>query len=59
MTGRLFSRSCRRGAEDLPPPVLRAVQERAPGYLDAPTDWDLGPILSTWEAYARATPAEA
>lgn len=59
MTGRLFSRSCRRGPDDLPPPVLRAVQERAPGYLDAPTDWDLGPILSTWEAYARATPAEA
>jgi Protein of unknown function (DUF1838) len=59
MTGRLFSRTARRGHADIPPPLLRAIEERCPDYLEAPADWDLGPILSTWEAYARATPPEA
>jgi hypothetical protein len=59
MTGRLFSRTTRRGRADVPAPLLRAIEDRCPDYLNAPSDWELGPILSTWEAYARATAPEA
>ena len=58
MFGRLFSRTARRGLDDLPRPVLDRIVRDAPDYLQAPTDWDLGPILSSWEAFARDVPAE-
>ena len=58
MTGRLFSRTCRRGLDDIPRPLLRAIEERCPTYLEPPTDWSTGPILSTWEAFSRQVPSE-
>ncbi len=51
--GRLFSRTARRGLDDVPPPLLQRILRDCPSYLEAPTDWDLGPILSSWEAFAR------
>lgn len=57
--GRLFSRTCRRGRDDIPPAVRRRIEEAAPDHLELPEDWDTGPILSSWEAYARDTPPEA
>ena len=59
MTGRLFSRTARRGLDDIPRPLLARIERDCPDYLELPTDWDLGPILSSWEAYARDTPPEA
>ncbi len=58
MFGRMFSRSCRRGLDDVPAPMRRRLEERHPDYLEPPTDWDTGTILSTWEAFARDTPPE-
>ncbi len=58
LTGRLFSRTARRGLADLPRPLLARIERDCPEYLELPTDWDLGPILSSWEAYARDTPPE-
>lgn len=51
--GRLFSRKSKRGIDDIPRPVLDRIVRDIPDYLEAPTDWDLGPILSSWEAFAR------
>jgi Protein of unknown function (DUF1838) len=59
MTGRLFSRTARRGRADLPPALLARIERDCPDFLELPTDWDLGPILSSWEAYARDTPPES
>lgn len=58
MTGRLFSRTARRGLDDLPRPLLQAIETRCPDYLEPPTDWTTGPILSTWEAFSRQVPPE-
>lgn len=58
MFGRLFSRTCRRGIEDVPPVLLERIERDCPDFLAYPTDWDEGPILSSWEAFARATPPE-
>ncbi len=58
MTGRLFSRTARRGLADVPPALLERIERDCPDYLELPHDWDLGPILSSWEAYARDTPPE-
>jgi hypothetical protein len=58
MFGRLFSRTTRRGLDDIPRPLLRRIERDCPDYLELPTDWDMGPILSTWEAYARDTAPE-
>jgi hypothetical protein len=38
--------------------LLRAIEERCPDYLEPPTDWATGPILSTWEAFSRQVPPE-
>jgi hypothetical protein len=59
MFGRLFSRKTFRGVDDVPPKILKRIERDAPDYLELPTDWDLGPILSTWEAFARDVPREA
>jgi hypothetical protein len=59
MTGRLFSRTCRRGLDDIPRPLLDRIERDCPEYLEFPTDWEVGPILSSWEAYARDTPPES
>lgn len=60
MTGRLHSRKTIRGLDDVPPGIRAYTEENHPDYFEAPTDWDVsGPILSSWEAYARATPREA
>ena len=56
--GRLFSYKARRGLDDIPRPVLDRTLRDAPSYLELPTDWELGPILSSWEAYARDVPPE-
>ncbi len=56
--GRCFSRKCARGLADIPPVVRERVQQEAPEYLVAPTDWDDGHPIGTWEAYARAMPPE-
>jgi hypothetical protein len=58
MTGRLFSRSCRRGLDDVPRPMLRRIERDHPEFLEPPTDWEAGTILSTWEAFAREVPPE-
>ena len=58
MTGRLFSRTCRRGLDDIPRPLLRTIEQRCPDYLEPPPDWETGPILSTWEAFSRQVPPE-
>jgi hypothetical protein len=51
--GRLFSYKARRGLDDVPRPVLDRTARDAPSFLEPPTDWEVGPILSSWEAYAR------
>lgn len=56
--GRLFSRKARRGLDDIPRPVLDRIVRDNPDFLELPTDWELGPILSSWEAYARDVPPE-
>ena len=58
MTGRMFSRSCRRGLDDVPRPLVERVLRDDASMLEPPTDWEVGPILSTWEAFARDTPPE-
>jgi hypothetical protein len=60
MTGRLHSRKTIRGLDDVPPAIRAYTEKHHPEYFEAPEDWDVsGPILSSWEAYARATPREA
>lgn len=60
MTGRLHSRKTIRGLDDVPPEIRAYTEKHHPEYFEAPQDWDVpGPILSSWEAYARATPREA
>ena len=56
--GRLFSRTARRGLDDVPRPVLDRILRDAPDHLEMPSDWELGPILSSWEAYAASVPPE-
>lgn len=58
MFGRLFSRTTHRGRDDVPPKLLARIERDCPDYLDHAEDWDEGPILSSWEAFARATPTE-
>ena len=59
MTGRLHSRKTINGLDDIPPKLLERTLNQVPDYLEAPKDWDVsGPILSSWEAYARDTPPE-
>jgi hypothetical protein len=58
MFGRLFSRTTHRGFDDVPPKILARIEHDCPDYLEFPTDWDMGPILSTWEAFARDVPRE-
>ena len=59
MTGRLHSRKTINGLDDVPPKLLERTLKQVPDYLEAPKDWDVsGPILSSWEAYARDTPPE-
>lgn len=59
MFGSLFSRTARRGHDDIPTGVRRRIEERHRDFLVPPDDWDTGPILSSWEAYARDVPPEA
>lgn len=59
MFGRLFSRTTVRGRDDVPPKLLARIDAACPDFLEYPQDWDEGPILSSWEAFARATPPEA
>jgi hypothetical protein len=59
MTGRLFSRSARRGLDDVPRALLDRIERDCPQFLEPPTDWETGPILSSWEAYARDTTPES
>lgn len=56
--GRMFSRSCPRGLDDLPHPLRAHVEAHHPSALEPRTDWELAPILSTWEAFAQSVPAE-
>lgn len=58
MFGRLFSRTAVRGRDDIPAPLRARIEAEVPDFLDHPDDWEEGPILSSWEAYARATPPE-
>jgi hypothetical protein len=59
MIGRLHSRKTINGLDDIPPKLLARTMKQVPDYLEAPKDWDMGPILSSWEAYARDTAPEA
>lgn len=59
MTGRLHSRKTINGLDDIPPKLLERTLKQVPHFLEPPTDWDMGPILSSWEAYKRDTPPEA
>ncbi|WP_262849505.1 DUF1838 domain-containing protein [Mumia quercus] len=60
MTGRLHSRKTIRGLDDVPPKIRAYTEKHHPEYFEAPEGWDVsGPILSSWEAYARAVPQEA
>ena len=59
MTGRLHSRKTVNGLSDIPPKLLERTLKQVPDFLEPPTDWDMGPILSSWEAYKRDTPPEA
>jgi hypothetical protein len=60
MTGRLHSRKTINGLDDIPPKLLARTLKQVPDFLEPPKDWDVsGPILSSWEAYRRDTPAEA
>jgi hypothetical protein len=56
--GRCFSRKCVRGLDDMPRVLRERVEREAPAYLEAPTDWDDGKPMGTWEAYARTMPPE-
>ena len=56
--GRMFSRKVVRGLEDIPAPILEHTQRHHPDFLEAPTDWDDGAPISTWEAFAREVPPE-
>ena len=59
MTGRLHSRKTISGLDDIPPKLSRAHSSSSPTSSRPPKDWDVsGPILSSWEAYARDTPPE-
>jgi hypothetical protein len=51
--GRCFSRKCPRGLSDLPRVLRERVEREAPSFLEAPSDWDDGFPIGTWEAYAR------
>ena len=57
--GRMFSRKTVRGLDDIPRPILEHTVRHHPEYLEAPTDWDDGGPISTWEAFARDVPPEA
>jgi hypothetical protein len=47
------------GTLDDVPRVVRARLERDyPHMLEPPTDWDMGPVGSTWGYYAKITPPE-
>lgn len=59
MFGRMFSRKCRRGLDDLLPVVRERLETRHPEYLEAPEGWQDGQPISTWEAYAKQAPPEA
>jgi len=56
--GRCFSRKCVRGLDDIPRVLRERVASEVPAFLEAPTDWDDGHPIGTWEAYARGIPAE-
>lgn len=58
MFGRLFSRKAIRGLDDIPRPILDRIMRDHADYLEMPTDWTMGPILSTWEGFARDVPPE-
>ena len=52
MTGRLFRRTAD-GASTTSRARCWRASSRCPTTSSSPTDWDLGPILSSWEAYAQ------
>ena len=58
LSGMMFSRKTIAGWDDVPRPLLSWIERHHPDYLEPTTDWETGPILSTWEAFARETPPE-
>jgi hypothetical protein len=62
VAGRLFASSHSykiTGARDnIPRPVREYLEKHRPDMLLPPTDWEPGPISSTWGEYARTVPPE-
>ena len=56
--GRMNSHKSNQGLVDIPPKVLAYTEKHYPQFLEAPTDWDDGFPIGTWEAYARDVPPE-
>ncbi len=58
----LFARSHSRKItgtqEDIPVSVRKKLEKDYPDMLEPPTDWDMGPIGSTWGYYAKTVPPE-
>ena len=56
--GRMHSQKSNRGFDDIPKQVLAYTEKHNPDFLEAPTDWDDGFPIGTWEAYANTVPPE-
>eukprot|EP00004_Rigifila_ramosa_P009927 TRINITY_DN216_c0_g2_i3.p2 TRINITY_DN216_c0_g2~~TRINITY_DN216_c0_g2_i3.p2 ORF type:complete len:179 (+),score=25.31 TRINITY_DN216_c0_g2_i3:551-1087(+) len=50
--GRMFSRKCKRGLDDIPSKLREYVERHHPDFFVAPTDWDDGQPVGSLEAYA-------
>lgn len=56
--GRMISVKQDGKPDDVPRKIYDYVAKNHPDYLEAPTDWDDGHPIGTWEAYARDTKSE-
>ena len=56
--GRMHSHKTQLGLQEIPPKVLAYCEKHYPEYLEAPTDWDDGFPIGTWESYAKKMPPE-
>lgn len=62
VAGRMFASShsykITGGRDNIPRPVLARLEKDYPAMLEAPADWEPGPIGSTWGYYASVVPPE-
>lgn len=62
VSGRMFASShsykITGGLDNIPRPVRERLEKERPDMLEAPTDWEPGPIGSTWGYYASVVPPE-